>query len=93
MKNCKKIIATLTMVGIIMMGVTATNAGILMSDFTGADNNPAPCSLDNSKGDFIGIIVGGFTGIIVGGFTGVSVEPVNNDEICVRVDSGILMSD
>ena len=35
MKNLKKIATTLSLAGIIMMGVSNANAGLLMSDFAG----------------------------------------------------------
>ncbi len=87
MKNLKKILASLTLAGIIMMGVTSANAGLLLSDFAGGSNEP--CS--ETKSD-TAVIMSEATAIIVSGFTAIIVSGLSNDD-CVRVDNGILLGD
>ncbi len=90
MKNIKKFATTLALAGIIMMGVSSANAGLLMSDFAGGSTD-VPCETEVKVDS--GIIVSGLTGIIVSGFTGIIVSGIKADNDCVKVDSGILMSD
>ncbi len=66
MKNLKKLATTLALSGIIMMGVTNTQAGLLMSDFAGGGEQP--CTIDVSVDN--GIIVNDLTGIIVNDLAG-----------------------
>jgi hypothetical protein len=89
MKNLKKFATTLALAGIIMMGVSSANAGIMLADLVGG-NNDQPCSTEVKVDS--GIIIGGLTGIIIGGFTGIIIGGLK-DNNCVKVDSGILMSD
>ena len=91
MKNLKKSIATLTLTGIIAMGTTTAQAGLMMSDLTGRDNQQ-PCSEKVEKTATKvnhGIIVSGF-GIIVCGF-GIIVSGFTKDD--TRTNCGIMMSD
>jgi hypothetical protein len=83
----KKLMATITLMGILIVGVSTAKAGFLVSDF--APRNPQPCT-EKSNG---GIIVTGLTGIIVTGFTGIIITDgvaadQSGDELC-----GILLSD
>lgn len=92
MKNLKKIATTLTLTGIIMMGVTSTKAGLLMTDFAGGNNNQ-PCTTEKIDINVnSGIIIGGLTGIIIGGLTGILMSDLSPNN-CEQVDNGILMSD
>ncbi len=98
MKNLKTFATTMALAGIIMMGVSSANAGLLMSDFTGGTND-VPCGTNEKvdsgilMSDATGIIVSGFTGIIVSGFTGIIVSGVKGDNNCVKVDNGIMLAD
>jgi hypothetical protein len=87
MKNLKKIATTMALAGIIMMGVTSAQAGLLMSDFMGGTTEQ-PCTDKLDEGiivnDIVGIIVSGLTGIIVNDFS---------PNTCENVNHGILMSD
>lgn len=90
MKNLKKIATTLTLTGIIMMGVTSTKAGLLMSDFAGGEQ---PCTTVNTDINIdSAVIVSGFTGVIVSGFMGVIVSGLSSDN-CEQVNHGLLMTD
>ena len=66
MKKMKQLIATINLIGIIIIGVSAANAGVIVDLH---DENQQPCSISekksdtNSKLDF-GVIVD-FTGVIV----------------------------
>ncbi|HSK72592.1 MAG TPA: hypothetical protein VK892_12895, partial [Pyrinomonadaceae bacterium] len=79
MKNIKNFVATLVLFGVIIMGASNANAGILLGDYTGSDEiqTCSEESADGSTWSFVessrGIIVFGFTGIIVFGIDG---EPV-----------------
>jgi DNA/RNA endonuclease YhcR with UshA esterase domain len=85
MKNLRNLLATVTLMAVMMIGAVNANAGLLVSDFTGTPTED-PCS--ETKVDS-GIIVTGFTGIIVTGFTGIIVTgAVDSDTNC-----GILMTD
>jgi hypothetical protein len=74
MKNLKKLIATLTLTGIIILSTTNAQAGLMMSDLTDGDT-PNPCTEKVEKTDTKvdhGIIVN-LTGIIVN-LTGIIVN-------------------
>jgi hypothetical protein len=91
MKNLKKLIATLTLTGIIILTTTNVQAGMLMSDLAGRDNRTQPCSEKTEKTDTKvnhGIIVS-FTGIIVS-LTGIIVSFTKDD---APTNCGIMMSD
>ncbi len=67
----KKLIATIGLMGIILMGNAAAKTGHLMSDFQNPDNpQPQTCSKSTMKVNW-GIFVTGYTGIFVTGFTGI----------------------
>ena len=83
MKNVFTIIA---LVGILVLGSTVANAGLLVSDFAPTTTNP--CSEQTTK-QGTGIIVAGFTGIIVAGFTGIIVAGLTED---VPVNCGIIVA-
>lgn len=76
MKNLKKLIATVTLTGIIILGTTNAQAGLLMSDFAGTGDTNQPCTTKvekkSSKRYDNGIIVS-LTGIIVS-LTGIIVS-------------------
>lgn len=89
-------LAAVTLLAVLVLGTTSTNAGILMSDFVNPNQND-PCVETEDTGLDTGIIVAGFTGIIVAGRGGIIVA--GRDGIIVAgkgtnpVDCGILMSD
>lgn len=73
----KKLIATIGLMGIILMGNAAAKPGIFMADFQNSDNQqPQPCSNKQTNSKMKtnwGIFVTGFTGIFVTGFMGIIV--------------------
>ena len=88
----KKLIATATLFGVIIVNAATAQAGMLMSDLFGGTNEPTSCSQQTdikvpTVGVEYGIIVK-FVGIIVkatdGGVSADNCTPVNN---------GMLMSD
>ncbi len=89
MKNLRTFATTLALAGIIMTGASSAKAGIMLADLMGG-NADQPCTSEVKVDS--GIIVSGLTGIIVSGFTGIIVSGLRTDD-CVKVDSGILMSD
>ena len=50
MKKIKGLVATFALAGIIMMGVSSANAGVMLSDYTGTNNTPAPCKVKFDRG-------------------------------------------
>lgn len=74
MKNLKKLLATVTLTGIIILGTTNAQAGILINDFASKGNTNEPCTakvenkVDNkdSKYDY-GILINDF-GILINDF-------------------------
>ncbi len=87
MKNIKKLVATITLAGIIIIGVTNANAGVLVGDFSKDDTNP--CSEQVETKVDSGIIVS-LTGIIVS-FTGIIVS-FNDDAKEAPTNCGIIVS-
>ena len=88
----KKLIATATLFGIIIINSATANAGMLMSDLFGSGDTNAPCSSEVEikvppAGVDNGIIVKLF-GIIVK-----AAEDGVRSADCTQVDNGILMSD
>lgn len=85
MKNLRNLMAMVTLMAVLMIGASTTNAGILMSDL-----NKEQCTeTSNDKKSDWGIVITGFTGIVITGFTGI----VITDGVSTPVDCGILMSD
>lgn len=92
MKNIKNFVAGVALAGILSMGVSTANAGILMADATGMEN-PNPCSEKQEVKVDSGILVTGF-GILVTGFTGILVTGAAADtKTPTQTDCGILMTD
>ncbi len=78
MKNMRNLLATVTLMAILMIGASTAKAGIIMND--GLKNDaPKPCT--ETKTDS-GVLVTGFTGVLVTG-------AVDN----TPVDCGILIVD
>jgi hypothetical protein len=100
MTNLKNLLATITLLAVVVLGTTSANAGLIMSDFTGQGNNN-PCTANDGVKLDMGIIVAGITGFIVAGRTGIIVAGrdgiivagKDNCGIIVAGRDGILMSD
>lgn len=78
MRNIKKMVAALTMAGIIILSTSFANAGIIVAgakgDAPGKASSTQQCSDPSSTGRInAGIVVAGLTGIVVAGFTGIIV--------------------
>lgn len=88
----KKLFATLGLMGVILIGSSTAQAGLLMSDFTGK-NTKQTCSqksrTSSKTNKSWGIFVTSFTGIIVAGFTGIIVAGATE----APAECGILMAD
>ncbi len=84
MKNLRNLLATITLMTILMIGASTAKAGFLVSDFAQHDNQP--CTETSNTG----ILISGLTGILISGFTGIIVQDGadHQDELC-----GILVSD
>jgi hypothetical protein len=90
MKNLKNLMTTVTLLAILVIGTGSANAGILMSDFTGGQEDP--CTEGPTKYNS-GILMSDFTGVILHGF-GVILHGFGTDKGGDgQVDCGILMSD
>lgn len=69
----KKLIATIGLMGIILMGNAAAKTGIFMADYQSTDNpQPQTCSNSKMRTNW-GIFVTGFAGIFVTAFEGIIV--------------------
>lgn len=102
MNNFKKLFTTAALTGIIILGATNAQAGLLMSDFNKkADTRPCAEKTQKTRSgsynlpDF-GFIVSGF-GFIVSGLTGIiiadSAKQAPTDCGFTAKDNGLLMSD
>lgn len=98
MKNIKNFVVALVLFGVIIMGASNVNAGILLGDYAGTDESQT-CPEESADGSTWsvtesarGIIVFGFTGIIVFGIDG---EPVCQTSAGTSGDAafGILLGD
>jgi hypothetical protein len=103
MTNLKNLLATITLLAVIVLGTTSANAGLLMSDFSNSGNGD-PCTENGDVKLDMGIIVAGITGIIVAGRTGIIVagkdgiivagkDGASDCGIIVAGRDGLLMSD
>lgn len=88
MKNLKNLLAAGTLLAVMVLGTTVTNAGILMSDRSG--NGGGTCGDNGDASLDMGIIVAGITGIIVAGRTGIIVA--GRDGIIVAGKDGIIVA-
>lgn len=93
MKNLRNLLATVTLMAIIMIGATNANAGLLMSDFAGDSSDPCAESTGKSDDTNWSVIVTGFTSVIVTGFTSVIVTGLANGGDDNNTNCGILLSD
>ncbi|MEZ5429406.1 MAG: hypothetical protein R2747_24365 [Pyrinomonadaceae bacterium] len=91
MNNLKKLAVSLTLAGIIMMGVSSAKAGLLMSDFAGDENQQCTTKNQDVKFDS-GILMSGFVGILMSDLIDI-ISGKSSDQGCVQVNHGILMSD
>jgi hypothetical protein len=86
MKNLKNLMAAVTLLAILVLGTGSANAGILMSDFTGGQEDP--CTEGPTKYDS-GILMSDFTGVVLHRF-GVVLHKGGDGG---QVDCGILLGD
>jgi hypothetical protein len=88
MKNLRNLLATMSLMAVLMVSTSTAKAGILMSDLRSGDTQPCTeIKKDDSTKVDSGILVT-FTGILVT-FTGILVTFSDDSQ----VDCGILMSD
>lgn len=96
MKNLRNLFAAVTLMAVLMIGVSSANAGILMTDLKG--DNPQPCTETKTDSktdwgvivqDIVGVIVQDFMGVIVQDFTGVIVQ----DAADTQTECGIIITD
>lgn len=90
MKRYKNIAATFLMIGILTLGSSFANAGILINDFNGSERTKTeqPCTNPDEKIDY-GILINDIIGILINDFTGILI----NDVRTTTVDCGILIND
>jgi hypothetical protein len=69
MKKLNNIAAAFVMMAILILGTTAANAGILVSDATGAETTSSTCT-STEKADW-GIMINGIIGIMINGLGGI----------------------
>ena len=78
MRNLRNLLATFTLVVVLLVTASTAKAGLLVSDLTGG-NTETPCS--ETKVDTKinwGVIINGFTGVIINGFTGVIINDITD---------------
>ena len=65
MKNLRNLLATVTLMAVLMISASTAKAGILLSDGL-KSNDPQPCTKTNgdTKTDW-GIVITSFTGIVI----------------------------
>jgi hypothetical protein len=88
MKNLRNLLATITLMAILVMSASTAKAGIMLSDLSGGDTQSCTAEKNNSKVDW-GIVLTGFTGIVLTGFTGI----VLTGAVDTPADCGILITD
>lgn len=104
MKNLRNLLATISLLAVMVISATSVNAGIMMSDRSnpsdGSCGDSSDIKFDISILDSIaGIIVAGRTGIIVAGRDGIIVagkegsNPGDRCGIMMSDRTGIMMSD
>lgn len=83
MKNLKKLIATVTLTGIIIIGATNARAGLMLSDFVDGDQEQSqPCQENNENKVDWGIIITNF-GIIITNIIGMDDNTETNCGIII----------
>jgi len=90
MKNLRNLLATVTLIAVLMISASTAKAGILLSDLNDGNTQSCPeVKNDSTKSDW-GVLVTGFTGVLVTGFTGVLVTGFTDgsQDAC-----GIIMND
>lgn len=88
MKKLQKIVASFTLLTVLLFGSTFANAGIIVAGLNDSDVDSEPCTEKVEVKLDHGIIVAGFTGIIVAGFTGIIVAGA----VDTNVDCGIIVA-
>lgn len=74
MKKLNNIAAAFVMMAILILGTTAANAGILVSDATGSETKTSQtCTVPDEKTDW-GIMINGIVGIMINGFGGIMIN-------------------
>ena len=88
MKNLKNLLATITLMAVLLISAANAKAGILMSDLKSNDVPSCTETKDNTKANW-GIVITNFTGIVITSFTGIVITSATD----TPVNCGILMSD
>lgn len=88
MKNLRNLMATITLMAVLMIGASTANAGILLTDGLKSDA-PQPCTekQGETKTDW-GIVITSFTGIVITSFTGIVITSATE----TPVDCGIVIT-
>jgi hypothetical protein len=88
MKSLKNLLATVTLIAVLMISASTAKAGIMMTDDL-KSTNPQPCSetKEDTKTDW-GIVITSFTGIVITSLTGI----VITSAIDTQVNCGIVIT-
>ena len=84
MKNLRNLMATITLMAILMIGASTAKAGFLVSDFAQRDNTN-PCNEKSYKG----ILITDLTGILITDLTGILITDLTDSQ----TNCGILITD
>ena len=90
MKNLRNLLATVTLLAILMVGASTAQAGILMTDQLSADTTTQPCKDTTDEPKVNDGIIVHLTGIIVH-FTGIIVHVGSTDT--ENTECGIIVHD
>ncbi len=97
MKNLKNVAATIALAGIIMIGSSVANAGIIINNgsFSGKSTKTTQqCSEKSEKSDW-GIIINNIVGIIINNFGGgIIIDNATERQDCgIIINNGIIIMD
>lgn len=87
MKNLKNKLATMALLGIMMVGTASADPGIMLADKSN------PCNTPTTVDVIEGIIVAGITGILLGDRSGLLMSDKSATGCQIQSRDGLLMSD
>jgi hypothetical protein len=88
MKNLRNLLTAVTLMVVLMISVSTSKAGILMSDFKSGETQSCTETKTKFKTNW-GIVITSLTGIVITSFTGIVITSAAD----TPVDCGILMTD
>lgn len=80
----KNLFTTIALAGILTLGSTIANAGVLISDFAPITTNP--CSQQTKQGT--GVLISDIVGILISDFTGILISDATAPVNCGIINNG-----